>query len=115
MNSLTPHNVNHMTDELSWLQQWYLEQCDGEWEHAFGVSIDTIDNLGWSVTICVEGTELASALFEPVKKAVSENNWVHCHVTERKEGAPPFGRGFASHSKLTPKGAPFYNASADTR
>jgi hypothetical protein len=79
--------VNHMTDELSWLQQWYLEQCDGEWEHAFGVSILTIDNPGWSVTICVEGTELASALFEPVKKAVSENNWVHCHVTERKEGA----------------------------
>jgi hypothetical protein len=76
-----------MTDELSWLQQWYLVHCDGEWEHAFGVSIDTIDNPGWSVTICVEGTELASALFEPVKKAVSENNWVHCHVTERKEGA----------------------------
>jgi hypothetical protein len=73
-----------MTDELSWLQQWYSAQCDGEWEHSFGVTIDTP---GWSVTICVEGTEPASTPFEPVKTSVSDTNWVHCRVTERKEGA----------------------------
>jgi hypothetical protein len=76
-----------MTDELIWLQQWYLAQCDGEWEHSIGVTIDTIDNPGWSVKICVERTELASAPFEPVKTTVSETSWLLCRVTERKEGA----------------------------
>ena len=39
-----------MSDELSWLQQWYSAHCDGEWEHGFGVTIATLDNPGWSVT-----------------------------------------------------------------
>ena len=56
-----------MTDELSWLQQWYSAHCDGEWEHGPGITIETIDNPGWSMTILVEGTELESATFEPVK------------------------------------------------
>jgi hypothetical protein len=78
-----------MTDELNWLQQWYSAQCDGEWEHGFGITIETIDNPGWSVKICVEGTELASAQFEPVKTEVSETDWIQCRVTERKKGLLP--------------------------
>ena len=86
-----------MSDELSWLQQWYSAHCDGDWEHGFGVTIETLDNPGWSVKI-VEDTELASTPFEPVKTAVSDTNWVHCRVTEGKERAlarpfPP-GRQF---------------------
>lgn len=78
-----------MTDELSWLQQWYSAQCDGEWEHGFGITIETIDNPGWSVKICVEGTELASAQFEPVKPEVSETDWIQCRIAERKKGLVP--------------------------
>lgn len=76
-----------MSDELRWLQQWYSAHCDGEWEHGFGVAIDTLDNPGWSVKIDLEGTELALTPFEPVKTAVSDTQWLHCRVTERKEGA----------------------------
>jgi hypothetical protein len=83
-----------MSDELSWLQQWSSAHCDGEWEHGFGVTIATLDNPGWSVTIDVEGTQLASTPFESVKTAVSDTSWVRCHVAERKERAP--GRPFAS-------------------
>jgi hypothetical protein len=64
---------------------WYSAHCDGEWEHGFGVTIATLDNPGWSVTIDVEGTQLASTPFESVKTAVSDTSWVRCHVTERKE------------------------------
>jgi hypothetical protein len=81
------HNLGLISDELSWLQQWYSAHCDGEWEHGFGVTIETLDNPGWSVKIDVEGTELAFTPFEPVKNAVSDTNWIHCRVTERKEGA----------------------------
>ncbi len=33
-------------DLLTWVQRWYLDQCDGEWEHEWGVKIDTLDNPG---------------------------------------------------------------------
>jgi len=79
-----------VTDELEWLQQWYSAQCDGEWEHGFGLTIETIDNPGWSVRICVEGTELASAPFVPVKNEVSETNWIQCRVVDREKGPLPY-------------------------
>jgi hypothetical protein len=78
-----------MTDELSWLQQWYTAQCDGEWEHGSGITIETLDNPGWSVKICVEGTELASAPFEPVKTEVNETDWIQCRVAERNREPLP--------------------------
>ena len=36
---------------LQWLAQWYADQCDGEWEHGYGVRIETLDNPGWTVSI----------------------------------------------------------------
>ena len=88
------HNFGPMSDELSWLQQWYSAQCDGDWEHGFGVTIETLDNPGWSVKIDVEGTELAFTPFEPVKTADSDIDWVYYRVTERKEGTLARSRSF---------------------
>jgi hypothetical protein len=28
------------------LQTWYTEECNGDWEHQFGVDIGTLDNPG---------------------------------------------------------------------
>jgi hypothetical protein len=41
--------MSGLTDELAWLEQWYQEQCDGDWEHHCGVTIETLDNPGWLV------------------------------------------------------------------
>ncbi len=84
-----------MTDELIWLQQWYTAQCDGEWEHAAGITIETIDNPGWSVAIYIEDTEMESIPFEPLKTQVSETDWVQCRVAERNDG--PVYRRFTGH------------------
>jgi immunity protein 53 of polymorphic toxin system len=75
-----------MTDELSWLQQWFSAHCDGEWEHGFGITIETLDNPGWIVRICVEGTRLEFAQFKPVKTDVSETDWIQCRIVERQKG-----------------------------
>jgi hypothetical protein len=74
-----------MSDELSWLQQWYSAHCDGIWEHGAGITIETIDNPGWSVKICLEGTEMESILFEPVKTEISETDWTQCRMAEREK------------------------------
>lgn len=33
------------------IQQWYARQCDGDWEHASGIRIESTDNPGWQATI----------------------------------------------------------------
>ncbi len=82
-------------NELERLQAWYLAQCDGEWEHSFGVSIDTLDNPGWIVDIDLTGTSIASRLFAAVARgmAPNETDWVSCKV----EGAKFQGAGGASN------------------
>ncbi|GHB54781.1 hypothetical protein GCM10010331_48120 [Streptomyces xanthochromogenes] len=32
---------------LDRLQSWYSAQCNGDWEHEWGIKIDTLDNPGW--------------------------------------------------------------------
>ena len=50
---------------VSDLQKWYRSQCNGEWEHAEGISIGTLDNPGWSieVSLLTEGGSAASVSF----------------------------------------------------
>ena len=43
---------------LSEIERWFHENCNGDWEHSYGVSIETMDNPGWSVTIQVTDTIL---------------------------------------------------------
>ena len=63
-------------DVLTQLQRWYLDQCDGEWEHSFGVAIDTLDNPGWIVKVDLTDTRLTG---QPCERNVvhrSEDDWV---------------------------------------
>ena len=67
---------------LEALQQWYLAQCDGDWEHSFGVSITNLDNPGWSLDIDLTGTALMSQAFAPIQRLEHETEWVSCQRTE---------------------------------
>ena len=72
-------------DSLKLLQEWYLSQCDEDWEHSFGVKIDTLDNPGWKLVIDLDETELDGKEFSPVEKNYeSENNWLTCIVEDNK-------------------------------
>lgn len=74
-------------DVLEKLQAWFAGQCDGEWEHAFGVSIQTTDNPGWWVKVELRGTALEDVAFTPVKRGMRtdedpEPPWMNCYVDE---------------------------------
>lgn len=66
------------------LQEWYLEQCDGDWEHEFGVKIETLDNPGWSLHIDLTGTSLERKSFIKIRQDITEDNWIHCWVADNK-------------------------------
>jgi hypothetical protein len=67
---------------ISWLQDWYTKQCDGDWEHDYGITIGTLDNPGWYVVINLVETPLETAAFEPVRRHRSEEDWVECRIVE---------------------------------
>ena len=79
-----------MAHELAWLMEWYVAQCDGDWEHRFGLEIGTLDNPGWSLAIDLDGTRLAGRSFAPVAYNISEQeriegpagdkSWWDCRV-----------------------------------
>lgn len=69
---------------LADIQKWYASNCDGDWEHSFGVVIETLDNPGWSVTIDLEDTNLEGKTFETFQNEVSEDQWIHCSLKENK-------------------------------
>jgi hypothetical protein len=60
---------------FNWLQEWYISQCDGEWEHDEGIKIQSSDNPGWIIEINVKDTE-AEYFNVPWKlNERSENDW----------------------------------------
>lgn len=67
-------------DELVRLQDWYSAECNGDWEHQYGVRIETLDNPGWSLEIDLWETSLAEQPFRPVSLERSDVDWVHCKV-----------------------------------
>lgn len=64
-----------MTSALSRVQSWYARQCNGEWEHHHGVSVQSCDNPGWWVKIDLKGTQLANRSFERVTENVDAEGW----------------------------------------
>ena len=41
---------------FSLLSDWYESNCNDDWEHGYGVKIETLDNPGWLVQIDLFGT-----------------------------------------------------------
>lgn len=50
-------------DALTRLQQWYRNQCNGDWEHSWGIKIGTLDNPGWTIDIDLHETDVEDVPF----------------------------------------------------
>jgi hypothetical protein len=49
---------------LDWLAHWYVRECNNDWEHSYGVKIDTLDNPGWRIEIDLRETSLEGRRLE---------------------------------------------------
>ena len=68
-------------EELAKLQDWYGAQCNGSWEHTYGISLETIDNPGWHLKIDIVDTVLAAKSFPEVKyQGQDKHDWYICKV-----------------------------------
>jgi len=65
------------------LAKWYESNCDGQWEHGYGVRITTLDNPGWSVSIDLKGTRLENVDFPTHEDNYQdERGWLRCWKAE---------------------------------
>jgi len=76
-------------ETLRRLTRWYASQCDGDWEHQEGVTIESLDNPGWRVQINLVGTALADVPCPVTEDAYEhKTDWMRCWRTESSwEGA----------------------------
>ncbi len=71
---------------LARLQIWYSRQCNGEWEHSSGISIQSCDNPGWWVKINLAGTPLENQVFTEIAEGVDAQrfalgaHWLSCRI-----------------------------------
>lgn len=77
--------------ELKWLEEWYRRQCNGDWEHSFGIEIETLDNPGWLISIDLKETELENLTIDYKLKENSENDWysIKCHNSKFTAAGDP--------------------------
>ena len=66
------------------LQKWYQSQCDGHWEHDYGINIGNLDNPGWEVKIDLTETGLENKKFEKIERDKSDEDWIFCKVEDLK-------------------------------
>ena len=77
-------------ETLAKLQEWYFAQCNEDWEHSYGVTIGTLDNPGWILTVDLTDTSLNGRAFPELKYGLDEaadesgDEWIHCQVKDDK-------------------------------
>lgn len=70
-------------DPFIWLLKWYHSQCNGDWEHIYGIRINAIDP-GWYLTISIGETVLEDIKFNELNIDRSDDNWVNCFIRKNE-------------------------------
>jgi hypothetical protein len=74
-----------MRNTLQRLADWFLSNCDGDWEHSAGITIGSLDNPGWRLEIALVGTRLEGTSFDPFEDQYEHpENWLRCWVEDGK-------------------------------
>jgi len=65
------------SDSIVSLQEWYKSQCNSDWEHHYGISIESLDNPGWLIKIDLTGTNMEEKTFSPLKEGENrKEKWI---------------------------------------
>jgi hypothetical protein len=72
---------------LQRFQWWYFSECNGDWEHQHGITINTIDNPGWGIRIDLSTTPADARQFNRFEIERAEDDWIHAWVEDHKWNA----------------------------
>lgn len=63
------------------IDEWYSAQCNGDWEHSYGIRIETTDNPGWFVEIELLETIWRDVSLQFTRTEVDASVWWQFEVT----------------------------------
>jgi hypothetical protein len=72
------------TNNLDWLQQYYLSLCNGDWEHSYGFNIGNLDNPGWQFIFELTGTCMENVAYEAQNIHRSEHDWIFSRLEDKE-------------------------------
>jgi hypothetical protein len=81
---------------LQQLEDWYAGECNGDWEHTYGITIRTTGDSGWLVVVDLNDLnepELEQLLLAPVEVRRSKQDWLSYEVKDENLNYT-FGRKF---------------------
>lgn len=64
------------TSHLDWLQLWYHSQCDGDWEHQYGVTMTLKKSEEWEFDIDLTYTEMQGIHLSDAEQSDPEGGWL---------------------------------------
>jgi hypothetical protein len=71
-------------ESLEWIQNWFKENCDGEWEKNEVIQITTIDNPGWEVEIDISNTSIANTTINWILNENGKQDWYGVKIENQK-------------------------------
>jgi hypothetical protein len=83
---MTPTTTVDFTD----LIEWYERHCNDDWEHQYGVKLDTLDNPGWMLTVDLIHTDLQGRTMPELREGIGQTDapasprWIHCSVRDNQ-------------------------------
>lgn len=84
-----------MRSVLLQFQDWYADQCKGEWDISRRIIIRTLKNPGWMINVNLTGTQLEDMPFTEVKNGNPDGcDWLVAYIEEKE------WKGFGDESKL---------------
>ena len=69
---------------LGRLERSYAAQCNGDWEHTYGVTLETLDNPGWYFKVELADTYLSDRAFDAIVEYRGDDKMeFRCAVKDR--------------------------------
>ncbi|MGJ8593557.1 MAG: immunity 53 family protein [Aquaticitalea sp.] len=69
---------------IDWIQDWFKDQCDGEWERGNGIQITTLDQPGWEVEIDISKTSVANLNLKGILNERSKDDWYGVKIENQR-------------------------------
>ena len=76
-----------MSELLEFFSEWIFRNCDGLWEHSYGMKIESLDNPGFFVEFDIFKTNMEKINFQEViweSSSDPDSDWLECRVEGSK-------------------------------
>ena len=70
-----------------WIQNWFKNNCDGDWEKAEVILINTTENPGWEVEIDISNTSIANMNINWILNENGAQDWYGVKIENQKFNA----------------------------